>query len=87
VKIRLAGFADGPLLHPILEKGAFGGVGRNRSWKMIAADEATNDLHVLSAKAQIVFEATPHGALVSKEALIAAGLTAADRAEAAKLEW
>jgi hypothetical protein len=86
-EIRVAGFADEPLLHPVLQKGDFRGTGRTRSWRMITADEATKDLHVLSAKAQRAFEATPEGALVSKQTVIDAGLTADDCAEAARLEW
>jgi hypothetical protein len=88
-EIRLAGFADEPLLYPVLEKGnvRVGARGGILSWRMVTAEEATNDLHHLSAKAQAAFEATPHGELVSKAAVTAAGLTAADCAEARKLEW
>jgi hypothetical protein len=86
-EIRLAGFADEPLLHPVLQKSNFRGTGANRSWRMVPSDDDTNDLHVLSAKAQAAFDATPHGALASKAAVTAAGLTAADCAAAAKLEW
>lgn len=86
-EIRLGSFADEPLLYPVLQKGDFRGTGRTRSWRMITADEATNDLHVLSAKAQAAFDATPESALVSRDTVVNAGLTAADCAEAAKLEW
>jgi hypothetical protein len=86
-EIRLSSFADQPLLHPVLQKSDFQGTGNSRSWRMITADEATNDLHVLSAKAQAAFDATPEGELVSRDAVIAAGLTVAECAEAAKLEW
>jgi hypothetical protein len=84
-ELRLSNFADEPLLHPVLQKGDFRG--KSRSWRMITADEATNDLHVLSAKAQAAFDATPEGALVAKQAVVATGLTADDCAEAVKLEW
>ncbi len=86
-EVRVAGFADEPLLHPVLQKIDFRRTGRTRSWQMSTAEEATNDLHVLSARAQCAFEATPEGALVSKQAVIDAGLSADDCAHAAKLEW
>jgi hypothetical protein len=85
--IRLAGFADEPLLYPVLQKGDFHGKGASRSWRMVTDSEDTNDLHVLSAKAQAAFDATPEGELVSRDAALKAGLTVADCAEAAKLEW
>jgi hypothetical protein len=86
-EIRLSSFADEPLLHPVLQRGDFRGTGDSRSWRMITADEATNDLNALSARAQAAFDATPEGELVSRDAVISAGLTVADCAEAAKLEW
>ena len=84
-EIRLAGFADEPLLYPVVLKSDFRGKGQ--SWQSMTADEDTNDLHNLSAKAAAAFEATEQGALVAKADVIAAGLTAADCAHAAKLEW
>ena len=48
---------------------------------------ATSELHELAVKAQRAFEATPQGAMVARADVIATGLTAADCAAAAKLEW
>ncbi|MBV8591561.1 MAG: hypothetical protein JO212_16145 [Acetobacteraceae bacterium] len=81
---RLSSFAEEPLTHPVRRSeknaGKYGRVPR--------ADEfATNDLHALSAKAQAAFTATPKGEFVSKESLIAAGLTPEDCSLARKLEW
>jgi hypothetical protein len=81
---RLSSFAEEPITHPVRksEKNAakYGRVPR--------MDElSTNDLHALSAKAQAAFTATPDGEFVSKEAVIAAGLTPEDCALARKLEW
>jgi hypothetical protein len=86
-EVRLAGFSEEPLLHPVLDRDDFRGTSPSRSWGRREADEATNDLHVLSGKAQAAFEATPHGAMVGKEAVVAAGLTTHDCADAVKLEW
>jgi hypothetical protein len=86
-EVRLAGFSEEPLLHPVLDRDDFRGTSPSRSWGRREADEATNDLHVLSGKAQAAFEATPHGAMVGKEAVVVAGLTTRDCADAVKLEW
>jgi hypothetical protein len=86
-ELRIAGFADEPLLRPVLQKGDFHGTGARLSWRMVPSDEETNALHVLSDKAQAAFSATPDGELVSKASVIAAGLTAAECAIAVKLEW
>ena len=59
----------------------------SRAWRLERDEEATNDLHVLSARAEAAFTATPDGELVSKQAVLDAGLSADDCALALKLEW
>jgi hypothetical protein len=76
-EMRIAGFAEEPLIYPVLTRGK----------RQVADDEATNDLHELSRRAMEAFAATPDGALVSKAAILASGLTADDCAMAVKLEW
>lgn len=77
-EVRLSGFADEPLQQPVLRDAGLG---------MVMSLGETNDLHALSAKTEKAFNVTPDGQLVSKEAVLAAGLTAEDCALAAKLEW
>lgn len=74
--IRLAGFAEEPILHPVL---------RDKSKKVDAS--ATADLHAWAVKAQGALESGADGALASKQALINSGLSAMDCNEAVKLEW
>lgn len=83
--VHLANFAEAPVLHPVRTRVAPEGVSRAEQRERDEAD--TNDLHVLSKKAQDAFTATPDGEQVGKAAVIAAGLTAEDCALARKLEW
>lgn len=84
---RLAGFADVPLSYPVRRKAKIEGRKLTGVWRLERDEEATNDLHVLSARAEAAFASIPEGELVSKEAVLAAGLSASDCAEALKLEW
>ena len=84
IRLRLASFAEEPLLHPVLRRDEGGGP---RKFPPVRSDADTNDLHTLSARAQRAFTATPDGEFVSREAVVAAGLSAEDCALAVKLEW
>ena len=74
---------DEPLQHPVLTKDQVSA----KSFRYSTNELATNDLHVLSAKAQAAFEGIPDGEFVSRHIVLAVGLTADDCAEAIKLEW
>jgi hypothetical protein len=81
VPVRIAAFAEEPLNHPVLRKGASQG-----RYRRPVDEAATNDLHASSVKAQAAFLATEDDALISRKTLMSVGLTADECAEAAKLE-
>lgn len=81
--VRLASFAEEPLTFPVQQKVKIGA----KSYRYRPSEMDTNDLHALSAKAQEAFTATADGDLVSRESVVAAGLTAEQCAAARKLEW
>ena len=60
---------------------------KGRRRRQVANEAATSALHELAVKAQRVFEATPEGQLVSRDAVEQSGLTATDCALARQLEW
>lgn len=78
-ELNLDGFADEPLRHPVLARSPKG--------LLVSDDPETNDLHALSAMAEKGFRSITEGELVSKEAMIGVGLTAAHCASAIALEW
>ena len=90
----IAGFARDLFGNPVLrDPDAMHGIdGRKKRRpkgrrRQVANETATSALHELAVKAQRVFEATPDGELVSRDAVEQVGLTAADCALARQLEW
>jgi len=73
--VHLDSFAQEPLTYPVLDK-----QGKH-------SDFDTADLHAFALKAQQAFSATPQDDLVSKAAMVAAGLTVKECAQAYALEW
>ena len=93
-EIDLSTFAETPLHHPVLrDANAHAGIsGRRRRSKgapkrMITDEVATNDLHALSVKARTALEGITVGDFVDRQAVMDAGLTVDDCADAIRLEW
>lgn len=92
---KLASFAEDLFGHPVLrDPNAMHGIDgrkkrrpKGRRRRQVANASATSALHELAVKAQRVFEATPEGQLVSRDAVEQSGLTAVDCALARQLEW
>jgi putative DNA primase/helicase len=92
---KLSSFVDDVIDHPVLrDPDAVRGLeGKKRrrpkgAVRRQRADEPnTSVLHELAVKAQRAFEATAHGEMISREAVLAAGLSPEDCAMARQLDW
>lgn len=86
-ELLLDGFAEEVIKHPVLVKQKIDGVALKSAWKMADAQSETSSLHEWSIRAEKAFASHAEGSLVSKAAIVEAGLTAAECAQAIALEW